>query len=203
MGRYERQESLNINREQAVAVIGVGGVGSWVVEFLCLAGVQRLELYDGDTVSDHNLNRLPLPPSTVGQLKTQALADALRGRDTEIVAHLKFDPEILLEPLICDWIVCCTDSLASRRMIWKYAKDNGIKYMEVGADGDGWTVTYQPPDRSTGEPDVYRQVPIHIAPCAMAASVAVMYVLKDKVPAHTICGGWDDSEGVIFTRFHV
>lgn len=62
--------------EQAtVAVFGLGGVGSYTAEALARAGVGRLILVDGDTVSDSNRNRqLIALCSTVGQPKAEVMA---------------------------------------------------------------------------------------------------------------------------------
>lgn len=55
-----------------VAVFGLGGVGSYTVEALARAGVGRLTLIDGDTVSESNINRqLFALHSTVGMKKTE------------------------------------------------------------------------------------------------------------------------------------
>lgn len=54
-----------------VAVFGIGGVGSYVVEALARTGVGKLSLFDNDTVSVSNINRqLVALHSTVGKLKT-------------------------------------------------------------------------------------------------------------------------------------
>ena len=44
-------------RSSRVAVLGLGGVGSWCAEALARAGVGALTLVDEDTVSESNLNR--------------------------------------------------------------------------------------------------------------------------------------------------
>ena len=44
-------DALDRLRRSHVAVFGLGGVGSYVVEALCRAGVGELTLIDGDTVS--------------------------------------------------------------------------------------------------------------------------------------------------------
>ena len=54
-----------------VAVFGLGGVGGYVVEALCRAGIGALDLIDKDDVSLSNLNRQILAThATVGMLKT-------------------------------------------------------------------------------------------------------------------------------------
>src|SRR5690554_5007968 len=62
-----------------VAVIGLGGVGSWAVEALARSGVGALTLIDLDDVCVTNINRqLPALTSTVGQLKTEVLTARVR-----------------------------------------------------------------------------------------------------------------------------
>ena len=59
-----------------VAVLGLGGVGSWCAEALARSGVGRLTLADCDEVSTSNLNRqLEATVDTVGKPKSQAMAE--------------------------------------------------------------------------------------------------------------------------------
>lgn len=61
--------------QQHIAVIGLGGVGSWAVEAVARSGVGALTLIDLDDVCVTNINRqLPALSSTIGQLKTEVLA---------------------------------------------------------------------------------------------------------------------------------
>lgn len=57
-----------------VAVIGVGGVGSWCAEALARTGVGHLTLVDDDVVVPSNVNRqCPATARTLGQPKVEAL----------------------------------------------------------------------------------------------------------------------------------
>lgn len=57
-----------------VAVVGVGGVGSWVVEALARSAVGRLTLIDLDNVAESNINRqLQATDATLGMAKVEAL----------------------------------------------------------------------------------------------------------------------------------
>lgn len=61
-----------------VCVVGVGGVGSWVVEALARSGVGALTLIDLDDVCITNVNRqLPALDGTVGRPKVQVLAERI------------------------------------------------------------------------------------------------------------------------------
>jgi len=62
-----------------VAVVGVGGVGSWVVEALARSGIGALTLIDLDDVCLTNVNRqLPALDGNIGRPKVTALAERMR-----------------------------------------------------------------------------------------------------------------------------
>ena len=62
-----------------VLVLGLGGVGGYVAEFLARAGVGKLTLVDGDTVAVSNLNRQLLAlTTTLGQSKAEVAAERCR-----------------------------------------------------------------------------------------------------------------------------
>ena len=61
-------------RRSSVAVVGLGGVGSWAVEALARSGVRQLVLIDFDHVAESNINRqVQALGSTLGMAKGQAL----------------------------------------------------------------------------------------------------------------------------------
>jgi tRNA threonylcarbamoyladenosine dehydratase len=61
-----------------VAVVGLGGVGSWAAEALARSGVARLVLIDFDQVAESNINRQAQAlGATLGMAKTDALAARL------------------------------------------------------------------------------------------------------------------------------
>jgi tRNA threonylcarbamoyladenosine dehydratase len=65
-------------RAAHVAVIGIGGVGSWSVEALARSGVARLTLVDLDHVSESNINRqIHALESTLGQAKVLAMRERI------------------------------------------------------------------------------------------------------------------------------
>lgn len=61
-----------------VAVIGLGGVGSWAAEALARSGVGALTLIDLDHVAESNINRqIHALDDTVGQAKVQAMHERI------------------------------------------------------------------------------------------------------------------------------
>lgn len=63
-----------------VAVIGVGGVGSWAVESLARSGIGNLTLVDLDEICVTNVNRqLHAMDGQIGRQKTEAMAERARA----------------------------------------------------------------------------------------------------------------------------
>lgn len=192
---YERQESLGVNRDQKVAIIGCGGVGSWIALFIGLAGVSDIDIYDADTVSIHNLNRFPLGPEAIGRGKAEAMAEHISRLRPGIAVTPRgmFNPELhSLDS--CDWVVVSTDSLKSRRMVYDAVKGlGGVRYIECGAEGHHMTVTFEPPMFSTPDEENpgYQSVPVFVGPCTMAASIAAYHILLGGMAEVTYGAGWD------------
>jgi sulfur-carrier protein adenylyltransferase/sulfurtransferase len=72
-------------RGASVMVVGAGGLGSAVLQYLCAAGVGRIVIVDHDRVEESNLHRQPIyRMSDVGALKAQAAGEALLGANPEV-----------------------------------------------------------------------------------------------------------------------
>ncbi|WP_309134841.1 ThiF family adenylyltransferase [Cellulomonas sp.] len=127
-----------------VAVVGVGGAGSWLLHSLALAGVGRLVLVDPDRVEVTNLNRQMLyGDGDVGAAKVDAAAAALRrvAPGVEVVGHpVHVERPGDLAPLVegADLLVCCADrpsvSLASD-LVATVAHATGTPHVVGGAYG--------------------------------------------------------------------
>ncbi len=79
VARLYGQAGLDRLRTAHVAVVGLGGVGSWAVEALARSGVGALTLIDLDEVCLSNVNRqLPALDGNVGRFKADVLAERVR-----------------------------------------------------------------------------------------------------------------------------
>jgi tRNA A37 threonylcarbamoyladenosine dehydratase len=75
-------------RAARVAVVGVGGVGSWAVEALARCGVAELVLIDFDQIAESNINRqVQALGSTVGAAKVAVLRDRIADIHPGCVVH--------------------------------------------------------------------------------------------------------------------
>jgi molybdopterin/thiamine biosynthesis adenylyltransferase len=92
-------------------VIGVGGVGSWLVPALInLTSREQLMLIDGDELEPKNLDRQLFSESDVGKNKAHALAgkyqcDSTEGWFAQGIFNFAMD----------DWLVVCVDNHAARK----------------------------------------------------------------------------------------
>lgn len=79
LARLYGTEGAGHIRAAHVAVVGIGGVGSWAAEALARSGVGHLTLIDLDHVAESNINRqIHALSTTVGQAKVRAMAERIR-----------------------------------------------------------------------------------------------------------------------------
>lgn len=78
IARLYGEAALHRFSQAHVCIVGVGGVGSWVVEALARSGIGALTLIDLDNVTESNINRqLPALISLIGKPKVEALAERI------------------------------------------------------------------------------------------------------------------------------
>ena len=71
-------EAIKALHKSKVAVFGVGGVGGYICEALCRAGVGQIDIFDRDTVSLSNINRQIIAlHSTVGRNKVDVMKERM------------------------------------------------------------------------------------------------------------------------------
>ena len=72
------EDAVERLKRARVAVFGVGGVGGYICEALCRAGVGRIDIFDRDTVSLSNINRQIIAlHSTVGRPKVDVMKERM------------------------------------------------------------------------------------------------------------------------------
>ncbi len=124
-----------------VAVVGVGGVGSWAVEALARCGVSRLTLIDLDHVAESNINRqIQALDSTLGLAKVEAL----RRRIVDIHPQAQVqtteafvDPgnADVLVPADADIVLDCCDQVAAKTALAALALQRSQPLLMAGAAG--------------------------------------------------------------------
>ncbi len=128
-------------RAARVAVVGLGGVGSWAVEALARSGVARLVLIDLDHVAESNINRqVQALDSTLGMAKAEALrrriADIHPGCDVHAVEEFaSADNWPALLPVAVDAVIDACDQSHAKLALAAWARGSGHAFVSVGAAG--------------------------------------------------------------------
>ncbi|MDJ0781183.1 MAG: ThiF family adenylyltransferase [Desulfosarcinaceae bacterium] len=150
---YDREDQITL-LESHVAVVGLGGLGGAVSEALARVGLGRLTLVDGDTFSDHNLNRQAHCTETnLGVSKAAAAADRIRtiNATTETFPHADYltaqnAAAILAEVQV---VVDCLDNIPGRFTLAEAAGAVGIPMVSAAVGGEaGHLLVIFPGDRS-------------------------------------------------------
>jgi tRNA A37 threonylcarbamoyladenosine dehydratase len=130
-------------RGMRVCVIGLGGVGSWVVEALARSGVGQLLLIDYDDIAASNINRqVHALDSQLGQKKTavlkQRIADINPHCQVQVIDDFITDRnlfEYLPADSGIDYVVDAIDSIKFKAALIYYCKRNKIPIITTGAAG--------------------------------------------------------------------
>ncbi len=128
-------------RAARVAVVGLGGVGSWAAEALARCGVARLVLIDLDHVAESNVNRqVQALGRTLGQAKVQALAERIADihPGCQVLAVEDFvapDNWPALLPAPVDVLVDACDQVRAKLALAAWSLREGVPLVCVGAAG--------------------------------------------------------------------
>lgn len=146
---FERLEKIightnlnNIN-SKTVMVIGVGGVGGYVVEALVRAGVFNMILVDHDVVDITNKNRQIIAlDSTIGKKKVEVMKDRILDINStcsvttlDIFLDINNTNEIITK-YHPDYVVDACDTIATKKEIISSCINNDIKFISSMGTGN-------------------------------------------------------------------
>jgi hypothetical protein len=199
--------------EQRVAIVGLGGTGSYVLDFVAKTPVREIRLFDEDEFLQHDAFRAPGAPS-IEELreaprKVAYLQTIYSKMHRGIAAHsvaLSAENVHLLDGVTFAFI--CIDGGEPKRFIVSKLEDLGVPFVDVGMGlelvdgslGGILRITASTPEKRDhvhegrvpfeggGEDDVYST---NIQVADLNALNAVMAVIKWK----KICGFHRDLEG--------
>lgn len=117
-----------------IALFGVGGVGSYVLEMFLRNGIRNILLCDFDIVDETNINRqLVAYNDTIGKKKVDVAKNRAK-RINEKVEMITYDEKVsedniydMLKDFNPDYIIDCIDDVDAKITIMKYAYENNIK----------------------------------------------------------------------------
>lgn len=129
-------------RQARVCVVGVGGVGSWIVEALARSAIGHLTLIDLDNLAESNVNRqIHALTSTLGQAKVTALHERIgQINPTCVVTEVEdfVDPENVEQMLgggRFDYVIDAIDNVPAKVAMIAWCRKNGMPMVTIGSAG--------------------------------------------------------------------
>ncbi|KRB92830.1 tRNA cyclic N6-threonylcarbamoyladenosine(37) synthase TcdA [Noviherbaspirillum sp. Root189] len=129
-------------RDAHVCVVGVGGVGSWIVEALARSAIGHITMIDLDNVAESNVNRqIHALTDTLGMAKVSALAARIAQINpycqvTEIEEFI--DPDNLDQMIGAggyDYVIDAIDSVKAKTALIAYCRAKKIPLVTIGGAG--------------------------------------------------------------------
>ena len=138
------KENLEKLQQKTVAVFGLGGVGSYVVEGLTRAGIGNFILIDSDKIDITNINRQIIAlKSTVGKYKTDVEEERIKeiNPKAKVIAYKEFIEKEGNEELFntiknVDYIVDAIDTVSAKIRIIEFANENNVKIISALGTGN-------------------------------------------------------------------
>lgn len=120
-----------------LAIVGVGGTGSYVLDLVAKTPVREIHLFDGDRMLNHNAFRSPGAPSLeqLGQrpLKVDYFKEIYSRMHRGIVAHDSYVGASNLDELRgMDFVFVCLDRGDAKRLIIERLVESRIPFVDVG-----------------------------------------------------------------------
>ncbi|MBS7459527.1 tRNA cyclic N6-threonylcarbamoyladenosine(37) synthase TcdA [Pseudomonas syringae] len=134
-------EGLARLRAAHVAVVGIGGVGSWAAEAMARSGMGEISLFDMDDVCVSNSNRqLHALSTTVGQSKVEVMAERIRAINPDCIVHAVADfvtRDTMAECITpdMDFVIDCIDSVNAKAALISWCKRRKIQMVTTGGAG--------------------------------------------------------------------
>ena len=144
--RYERnfpalsEAEFAALRTKRVLVVGCGGLGGYLIEFMTRIGIGTLRICDGDVFEASNLNRQLLSQvPLVGTGKVRAAAERAAAVNPEVhmeVCESFMTPETVVELVqACDAVLDGLDNIESRKLLASACSEAGIPYIYGAVSG--------------------------------------------------------------------
>ncbi len=142
IGRLYGTAALARFQTAHVCVIGVGGVGSWIVEALARSAIGQITMIDLDNLAESNINRqIHALTDTLGQAKVTALAQRIAQinpfcRVNQIEDFIDADNlDAMIGAHGYDFIVDAIDNVRAKTALIAYCRDHQRKLITLGGAG--------------------------------------------------------------------
>ena len=120
-----------------VAIVGLGGTGSYILDLLAKTPVQEIHLFDGDRFHTHNAFRAPGAASIEQlrqrQTKVSYLQERYVNMHVHVVAHEHFiDTDSVDQLRDMAFVFLAIDGGSGKQVIVEHLEDFGVPFIDVG-----------------------------------------------------------------------
>lgn len=138
----EKLKSLN---QKTVAIFGLGGVGSYVVEGLARSGIENFVIIDNDKIDVTNINRQIIATTkTIGRFKVDVAEERIKeiNPNVKVIKYAEFvgkeneNIELFDSIKNVDYIVDAIDTVSSKIRIIEFAKAHNIPVISALGTGN-------------------------------------------------------------------
>lgn len=136
------KENLNLLKNKKIAIFGIGGVGSYVLEGLARSGIENFVLVDNDKVAESNINRQIIATTkTIGRDKVEVAKERVleinpnASVEVHKVFYLPECEEKILDGSI-DYIVDAIDTVSAKLELIIQAKKLNIPIISSMGTGN-------------------------------------------------------------------
>jgi hypothetical protein len=131
---YHLNDLADLLRKKKVAIIGLGGTGSYILDFIARTHLENIILFDDDIVHIHTLFRIPgFIDGAVGKTKVAALAQQYQkwhGGITAVPERITADNIERLREF--DFVFVSVDDGPARRSIVDWLSASSIPFVDCG-----------------------------------------------------------------------
>jgi tRNA A37 threonylcarbamoyladenosine dehydratase len=142
IARLYGASALQRFRQAHICVIGVGGVGSWVVEALARSAIGQITMIDLDHLSESNVNRqLHALTETLGKAKVVALQERIAQiNPTCVVTTVEefIDADNVVELIVpgrFDFVIDAMDDARAKTALIVHCREQQIPLLTIGSAG--------------------------------------------------------------------
>lgn len=132
--RYHMNDVSFLLKDKRVAIVGLGGTGSYILDFIARTHLAEIAIFDDDKVHVHTIFRFPgFIQGAIGKLKVEALAKHYANWHANITAVPERVTEQNIEGLrTFDFVFMALDHGPSRAFITGWLSANGIPFVDCG-----------------------------------------------------------------------
>lgn len=123
--------------QQRIAVVGLGGTGSYTLDLIAKTHVAEVHLFDADMLRPHNAFRFPgaIPREILdrGVTKVKYLSEHYSTMRRGVVPHeVMIHEDNVMELAKFDYVFLCVDRGEARHLVLKALANTGITVIDVG-----------------------------------------------------------------------